>query len=44
MQNGQGLPPRAGSEYDDLHAHGADRYAPTDLRAFATRLDLITAS
>jgi len=44
MQNGQGLPPRAGSEYDDLHAHGADRYAPTDLRAFAARLDLITAS
>jgi len=39
-----GLPPRAGSEYDDLHAHGADRYAPTDLRAFAARLDLITAS
>jgi len=44
MQNGQGLPPRAGSEYDDLHAHGADRYAPTDLRAFAARVDLITAS
>jgi len=45
MQNGHGLPPRAGSrEYDDLHAHGADRYAPTDLRAFAARLDLITAS
>jgi len=41
----QGLPhPRAGSEYNDLHAHGADRYAPTDLRAFATRVDLITAS
>jgi len=41
----QGLPhPRAGSEYDDLHAHGADRYAPTDLRAFAARVDLITAS
>jgi len=39
-----GLPPRAGSEYNDLHAHGADRYAPTDLRAFAARLDLITAS
>jgi len=44
MQNGHGLPPRAGSEYDDLHVHGADRYAPTDLRAFAARLDLITAS
>jgi len=44
-QNIQGLPtPRAGSEYDDLHAHGADRYAPTDLRAFAARVDLITAS
>jgi len=41
----QGLPhPRVGSEYDDLHAHGADRYAPTDLRAFAARVDLITAS
>jgi len=39
-----GLPPRAGSEYNDLHAHGADRYAPTDPRAFAARLDLITAS
>jgi len=40
-----GLPTsRAGSEYDDLHAHGADRYAPTDLRAFAARVDLITAS
>jgi len=39
-----GLPLQAGSEYDDLHAHGADRYAPTDLRAFAARLDLITAS
>jgi len=44
MQNCHGLPPRAGSEYDDLHAHGADRYAPTDLRPFAARLDLITAS
>ena len=41
----QGLPhPRAGSEYDDLHAYGADRYAPTDLRAFAARVDHITAS
>jgi len=41
----QGLPhPRAGSEYDDLHAHGANRYASTDLRAFAARVDLITAS
>jgi len=45
MQNGQGLPPRAGSEYEgDLHPYGADRYAPTDPRAFAARLDLITAS
>jgi len=45
MHNDQGLPPRAGSEYDsDLHPYGADRYAPTDPRAFAARLDLITAS
>jgi len=45
MHNGQGLPPRAGSEYEgDLHPYGADRYAPTDPRAFAVRLDLITAS
>jgi len=44
MHNGQRLPPRAGSEYDDLRVYGADRYAPTDLRAFAARLDLITAS
>jgi len=45
MHNGQGLPPRAGSEYEgDLHPYGADRYAPTDPRAFAARLDLITAS
>jgi len=48
MQNGQGLPPRAGSEYeDDLRAYSAGRYvptAPTDLRAFAAQLDLITAS
>jgi len=45
MHNGQGLPPRAGSEYEgDLHPYGADRYAPTDQRAFAARLDLITAS
>jgi len=45
MQNDRGLPPRAGSEYeDDLRAYGADRYAPTDLRAFAARLELITAS
>jgi len=45
MQNGQGLPPRAGSEYEgDLHPYGAGRYAPTDPRAFAARLDLITAS
>ena len=45
MQNGHGLPPRAGSEYEgDLHPYGADRYAPTDPRAFAVRLDLITAS
>jgi len=46
--NGQGLPPRAGSGYeDDLRAYGAGRYvptAPTDLRAFAAQLDLITAS
>jgi len=44
MQNGQGLPPRAGSEYeDDLRAYGAGRYvptAPTDLRAFAAQLML----
>jgi len=45
MHNGQGLPPRAGSEYEgDLYPYGADRYAPTDPRAFAARLDLITAS
>jgi len=45
MLNDQGLPPQAGSEYEgDLHPHGADRYAPTDLRGFAARLDLITAS
>jgi len=45
MHNGQELPPRAGSEYeDDLHPYGADCYAPTDPRAFAARLDLITAS
>jgi len=44
-QSVHGLPtPRAGNEYDDLHAHGADRYAPTDLRAFAAKVDLITAS
>jgi len=46
QQNVQRLPhPRAGSEYEGgLRAYGADRYAPTDLRAFAARLDLITAS
>ena len=45
MLNGPGLPPRAGSEYEGvLHAYGAGRYAPTDLRAFAARLDLVTAS
>ena len=38
----KGLPPRAGSEYeDDLRAYGANRYAPTDLRAFAALLELI---
>jgi len=45
MHNGQGLPPRAGSEYKgDLHPYGTNCYAPTDPRAFAARLDLITAS
>jgi len=39
-----GLPPRAGRYEGDLHPYGADRYAPTDPRAFAARLDLITAS
>jgi len=42
--NGPGLPPRAGSEDDNLRVYDADRYAPTDPRAFAARLDLITAS
>jgi len=45
--NGPGLPPRAGSDYEDLRAYGAGRYvptAPTNLRAFAAQLDLITAS
>jgi len=45
MHHGQGLPTRAGSEYEgDLHPYGADRYTPTNPRAFAARLDLITAS
>jgi len=35
--NGQGLPPRAGSEYeDDLRAYGADRYVPTDAERYAS--------
>jgi len=48
LNDQEGLPTRAGSEYeDDLRAYGAGRYvptAPTDLRAFAAQLDLITAS
>jgi len=45
MHNNQGLHPRAGSEYEgDLHPYGVDRCAPTDPRAFAARLDVITAS
>jgi len=48
LNDQQGLPPPPGSEYEeDLRAYGAGRYvptAPTDLRAFAAQLDLITAS
>jgi len=44
MHHDQGLPPRAGSEYEgDLHPYGVDRYAPTDPRAFAARLDEMRA-
>ena len=40
---GQGLPPRAGSEYEDnLHPYGADRYAPTDPHSFTAQLNETT--